>query len=92
MEFKGIFPCPITVNQEIISNQVVSMLSDAMIGNSVSTSTDTATSAASKQETASKQQGAIDAVAGLVGTMGMIYIAIIGIVVLGAIFFLTNAS
>jgi hypothetical protein len=65
MEFKGIFPCPITVNQEIISNQVVSMLSDAMIGNSVSTSTDTAATAASKQESASKNQVVIDALSGV---------------------------
>jgi hypothetical protein len=81
MEFKGIFPCPITVNQEIISNQVVSMLSDAMIGNSVSTSTDTAASAASKQETSSKQQGVIDAMAGLM--QGPIMIIGLIVVVLG---------
>ena len=86
LEIKGIFPCPINITQDIASDQVVSMLSDALIGNSITTSTDTATSAASKQETKVKQQGAIDAVAGLVGTMGMIWIAVIAIVVLGAVF------
>jgi len=88
LEIKGIFPCPININQEIVSDQVVSMLSDAMIGNSVSTSTDTAAAAVSKQKTASEQTGVIGELAGLVGTMGMIWVAVIGIIVLGVVFFL----
>lgn len=88
LEIKGIFPCPINITQEIVSDQVVSMLSDAMIGNSISNSTDTAASAASTQATASKQTGIIGDLTGLVGTMGMIWIAVIGIIVLGVIFFL----
>ncbi len=86
IEIKGQYGCPIVINQEIISDQVVTMLSDAMIGNSVSNSTDTATDASSKQTTSSKQQGVIDALSGLLGTMGMIWIAVIAIVVIGLIF------
>jgi hypothetical protein len=85
---KGIMPCSINIDQKIISDQVVTMLSDAMIGTSVSNSTDTAASAVSKQKTASEQTGVIGELAGLLGTMGMIWVAVIGIIVLGVVFFL----
>jgi hypothetical protein len=85
-EFKGIFPCPIVINQEILSNQVVELLSDAMIGNTISTSTDTEAKAESKQTSVSEQKGVIDAFTSLIGTAGMIYVAVILIVVVGLIF------
>lgn len=87
--FQGIIPCgAFSINQEIVSDQVVSLLSDAMIGTSISNSTDTAAAAVSKQKTASEQTGVIGELAGLVGTMGMIWVAVIGIIVLGVVFFL----
>jgi len=91
LEIMGKYSCAstggkIVINQSIVSNQVVELLSDAMIGNSVTTAADTATKAESKQVQKSEQKGVIDAFTNLIGTAGMIYIAIILIVVVGLIF------
>ena len=86
-EFKGVFPCPIVINQDILSNQVVEMLSDAMIGNSITTETDTAAVAESKQTSKSEQKGVIDAFAGLLtGPIMVIGLIVIVLAVLAYVF------
>jgi predicted transcriptional regulator len=95
LEIKGKWSCAktggaIVINQDIVSEQIVELLSDTMVGNKITTSTDNATVADSKQVLKSEQKGAIDAIFG--GISGLftgpimaigaiiILIAIIGII------------
>ena len=86
-EFKGFYPCPIVINQSIISDQIVSMLSDAVVGNKISNITDNSASADSKNNNSSKQQGLVDALSGLISSGAfaiiapLVLILIIGIIV-----------
>jgi hypothetical protein len=73
------YECPpgspgLVVTQDIISKQTIEMLSSAVIGNTVAATTDTKAVAESKQVTDIKQQGAIDAVGGVItsGLMAMV--------------------
>jgi hypothetical protein len=91
LEIKGKWSCAktggaIVINQDIVSEQIVELLSDAMIGNKITTSTDTATEAVSKQVLKSEQKGVIDAISGLVSSAAFAILApIIAIVIIIAI-------
>ena len=95
LEIKGKWSCAktngaIVIDQEIVSDQIVELLSDAMIGNKITTSADDSTSADSKQKLKSEQKGVIDALfsglsslfTGPIMVIGaiIILIAIIGII------------
>jgi hypothetical protein len=56
----------IVVTQEIINNQIVEMLANAVIGNAVTGTTNASASASSTQAMESKQQGLVDALSGLI--------------------------
>ena len=92
LEIMGKWSCAstggkIVINQGIVSNQVVELLSDAMIGNSITTVADTATKADSKQVQKSEQKGVIDAFAGLLtGPIMIIGLIVIVLAVLAFVF------
>ena len=50
---------PIEIDQEIVSDQIVELLTDTMIGNSITNTTKSETAAESKQTSESKQTGVI---------------------------------
>jgi hypothetical protein len=56
----------INITQEIINNQIVEMLANAVIGNAVTGTTNASASASSTQAMESKQQGLVDALSGLI--------------------------
>ena len=90
LEIKGKWDCgtngPIEINQSIVADQIVELLSDAMIGNSVTTATDTTTAATSKQVSKSEQKGVIDALGGLISSAAFAILApIIAIVIIIAV-------
>jgi hypothetical protein len=90
LEFKGVYPCPIKIDQGIVSEQIVEMLADAMVGNSVTTSTDSTISASSEQITKSVQKGPIGEIFGGIANIfsgpfkiiaiGCVVVAVIGLI------------
>ena len=96
LEIKGKWSCAasggaIVINQSIVSDQIVELLSDTMVGNSITTTTDTTASADSKQKTISEQKGLdsiIDSIGGLfTGPMIIIAVVVIVVAIIGAIVF-----
>ena len=87
LEIKGKWSCAktggaIVIDQGIVSEQLVQLLSDTMIGNKITTSTDNTTSASSSQKLKSEQTGIIgDFFKGISGIFSG-PIMIIGIIVI----------
>jgi len=92
LEIKGKWSCAstggkIVINQGIVSDQLVELLSDAMIGNTIATTTDTEAKAESKQVQKSEQKGVIDAFAGLLsGPIMIIGLIVVVLAVLAFVF------
>ena len=82
----------IEINQDIVSDQLVELLSDALIGNKITNETDTSASADSKQKQKSDQKGVIDALGGLMTGPLMIIALIIVVGIIGVFIFRKSIS
>jgi hypothetical protein len=84
LEIKGKWNCgpsgKIEINQDIVSEQIIELLSDAIISNVVGTTTDSTAAAESKQVSDSKQTGMIsDLGKALMGPIGIILIIVLAL-------------
>ena len=75
------------VNQEIVTSQTATMLTDAVIGNKLEQATESETDTKTSQETVQKTKGLVEGLTGLVSSLGfMILLPIIICVIVLAIF------
>ena len=72
----GVLNCPpgkdkITINQSIVSDQLVTMLTSSLVGNTTSSTSESKAEAKTKQEQSSKQEGVFDGLSKLIDSIGM---------------------
>ena len=86
LEIKGKLKCSpgkgIVVDQDIVTDQIVELLSEALIGNKITTTTDSVTAADSKQVLTSDQKGPIDAIFKGIGSLFTGPIMVIGAIII----------